>query len=151
MSDPRSQIEELRDEIRKHERRYYQEASSEISDYEFDQLMHRLIALEERHPDLRSPDSPSVRVGGEPVEGFETVEHDPPMLSIDNAYSEEELRGVPCDQWLSLEQSYNEGGLGLSLTKFYGFDGERWRTNALGVGDTVRDVAYKRMKECGLR
>jgi hypothetical protein len=39
----------------------------------------------------------------------------------------------------------------LSLTKFYGFDGERWRTNALGVGDQVRDVAYKRMKECGLR
>jgi hypothetical protein len=62
-----------------------------------------------------------------------------------------ELGGIPCDQWLSLEQSYDESGLGLSLTRFYGFDGERWRTNALGVGDEVRDVAYQRMKECGLR
>ena len=63
----------------------------------------------------------------------------------------DELSGIPCDQWLSLEQSYDESGLGLSLTRFYGFDGERWRTHALGVGDEVRDVAYQRMKECGLR
>jgi hypothetical protein len=65
--------------------------------------------------------------------------------------SRDELHGIPCEQWLSLEQSYDDSGLGLSLTRFYGFDGERWRSNALGVSDEVRDIAYQRMKECGLR
>jgi DNA ligase (NAD+) len=86
------EIEALREEIRRHEELYYVQAKPEISDAEFDALMRRLIALEAEHPDLVTPDSPTQRVGGRPVEGFETVEHLAPMLSLDNAYNEGELR-----------------------------------------------------------
>jgi DNA ligase (NAD+) len=89
---PESEINRLRDEIRRHERLYYLDSAPAISDYEFDQLMRRLIDLEQKHPELQTPDSPSVRVGGAPVDGFATVLHEPPMLSIDNAYNFEELR-----------------------------------------------------------
>src|SRR5687767_1720687 len=87
-----AEVERLRREIERHERLYYLEASPEISDYEFDQLMKCLVELEREHPELRTTDSPSLRVGGAPVSGFETVIHDPPMLSIENAYSFDELR-----------------------------------------------------------
>jgi DNA ligase (NAD+) len=85
-------VEELRHEIRRHEELYYVHANPEISDAEFDALMRELQDLEASHPDLRSPDSPTARVGGRPVEGFATVEHVVPMLSLDNAYNEDELR-----------------------------------------------------------
>ncbi|HID31777.1 MAG TPA: DNA ligase (NAD(+)) LigA, partial [bacterium (Candidatus Stahlbacteria)] len=62
-----------------------------ISDYEFDQLLARLRELEERYPEFITPDSPTQKVGGEPIEGFEPVEHHPPMLSLDNTYSKEEV------------------------------------------------------------
>ena len=84
-------IEELRTEILRHED-LYRRALPEISDRDFDALMAELVELEQRHPESVSPDSPSQRVGGEPVEGFDQVEHDPPMLSLDNTYSIEELR-----------------------------------------------------------
>jgi DNA ligase (NAD+) len=90
--DPRDRIARLRDIIRHHEERYYVLAQPEIPDAEFDALMRELRALEEAHPDLVAPDSPTQRVGGRPVEGFATVEHASPMLSLDNAYNEEELR-----------------------------------------------------------
>ena len=85
----------LRSELERHNRLYYQDAQPEISDREFDALMRELIELEGRHPELFSPDSPSQRVGGEPSEGFEQVAHEPPMLSLDNAYSTEEI-----DDWV---------------------------------------------------
>ncbi len=88
----RSEIEALRRELERHERLYYVENRPEISDYEFDQMLRRLQKLEEENPELRSPNSPTVRVGGAPVKGFATVVHDPPMLSIENAYSLDELR-----------------------------------------------------------
>lgn len=90
----RAEIQKLRDEIRRHERLYYADARPEISDYDFDQLMRRLGELEREHPELQSPDSPTVRVGGERLakgEKFKPAPHDPPMLSIENAYSIEEL------------------------------------------------------------
>jgi DNA ligase (NAD+) len=90
--NPKTEIHRLREEIRRHEQRYYVENAPEISDYDFDQLMRRLIELESEHPELQTPDSPSVRVGGAPVDGFPTVLHQPPMLSIDNAYTFDELR-----------------------------------------------------------
>jgi DNA ligase (NAD+) len=85
-------ILQLRDEIRRHEELYYVHATPEISDTDFDQLMRELQALETAHPELVTPDSPTQRVGGRPVEGFMTVEHLAPMLSLDNAYNETELR-----------------------------------------------------------
>jgi DNA ligase (NAD+) len=90
---PKREIEKLRAELRRHERLYYVESAPEIGDYEFDQMMKRLGELEAAHPELADPNSPSVRVGGAPIEGeFPTVVHEPPMLSIDNVYSVEELR-----------------------------------------------------------
>jgi hypothetical protein len=65
--------------------------------------------------------------------------------------SREEVEAVPCDHWIGLEQSYDQSRLGLSLTRFYGFDGSGWRSGALGVSDDARDLAYERMQSCGLR
>lgn len=85
-------IAALRDQIRHHETLYYDQDAPAISDAEFDALMRELRALEEARPDLVTPDSPTRRVGGQPVDGFATVEHRAPMLSLDNAYSDGELR-----------------------------------------------------------
>jgi DNA ligase (NAD+) len=88
----RDRIHQLREDIRRHEELYYVHAAPEISDAEFDALMRELQTLEAAHPELITADSPTQRVGGRPVEGFPTVEHLTPMLSLDNAYTEEELR-----------------------------------------------------------
>ena len=91
--NPADRIEELRTLIRHHEECYYVLNAPEIADAEFDALMRELERLEADNPDLLTQDSPTQRVGGRPVEGFETVVHAQPMLSLDNAYSEDELRG----------------------------------------------------------
>ena len=82
----------LRAEIERHTRLYYAEAAPEITDVEFDALLRELQQLEGDFPALATPDSPTQRVGGTPLEGFTTVEHAVPMLSIDNTYSAAELR-----------------------------------------------------------
>jgi DNA ligase (NAD+) len=90
--DVLQRLDELRARIRHHEERYYIHNAPEISDDEFDRLLHELERLETEHPDLVTPDSPTQRVAGRPTEGFPTVEHIVQMLSLDNAYSEDELR-----------------------------------------------------------
>ena len=92
MTTTADRIDSLRDRIRYHEERYYVLDDPDVSDAEFDRLMAELKQLEAAHPELVTTDSPTQRVAGRPVEGFETVEHSQPMLSLDNAYSEEELR-----------------------------------------------------------
>ena len=92
MTDPSSEIARLRDEIRRHEHLYYVLDRPEISDAEYDRLLKQLEALEAEHPDLVTPESPTQRVGGTPASGFVSVEHAAPMLSLDNAYSDDELR-----------------------------------------------------------
>jgi DNA ligase (NAD+) len=87
----KSEIDKLRAELERHNRLYYL-ATPEISDYDFDQLMRRLQDLEAKHPEFADANSPSQRVGGAPIEEFKSVIHDPPMLSIDNAYTLDELR-----------------------------------------------------------
>lgn len=89
---PAERIAELRARIRHHEEQYYIHDAPEISDAEFDALMRELAELEQAHPELQDPDSPTLRVGGRPAEGFEQVRHLAPMLSLDNVYSEDELR-----------------------------------------------------------
>ena len=86
------QIDELRETIRHHEHLYYVLDAPELPDAEFDRLMQELKKLESAHPELITRDSPSQRVGGKPAEGFPKVEHSRPMLSLDNAYNEQELR-----------------------------------------------------------
>jgi DNA ligase (NAD+) len=85
-------IERLRKELHRHNYLYYVKAEPEISDEEYDSLMQELIALEQDYPELITPDSPSQRVGGEPTKEFPTVTHSMPMLSLANAYSEEEIK-----------------------------------------------------------
>lgn len=86
------EIEKLREEIRRHEDLYYVYDSPEISDRDYDQLLESLHALEQAHPELITPDSPTQRVGGRPAEGFAEVVHSRPMLSLDNSYNIDELR-----------------------------------------------------------
>jgi DNA ligase (NAD+) len=88
---PKKEIDKLRKELEHHNRLYY-EGNPTISDFEFDTLMRQLQALEAKHPEFDNPNSPTRRVGGALVDSFPTVVHDPPMLSIENAYSTEELR-----------------------------------------------------------
>ncbi|MCR9202265.1 MAG: NAD-dependent DNA ligase LigA [Planctomycetaceae bacterium] len=89
--DVRKQIDKLRAELERHNRLYYVEAAPVIADRDYDKLMAQLQALEQEYPQYDSPSSPSHKVGGEPIEGFEQVEHRVPMLSIDNAFEEQEL------------------------------------------------------------
>src|SRR5262245_62650954 len=89
---PEDRIRQLRDSIRHHEEHYYIHNDPQISDEEFDRLLHELEALEAEFPDLVTADSPTQRVAGRPTEGFASVEHLVPMLSLDNAYNEDELR-----------------------------------------------------------
>ena len=88
----KARAEKLRREILAHEKKYYVDNDPQISDAEFDKLVRELKDLEARFPDLVTPDSPTQRVGEKPVEGFASVTHRTPMLSIDNVYNEEELR-----------------------------------------------------------
>ncbi|HEY2827912.1 MAG TPA: NAD-dependent DNA ligase LigA, partial [Pirellulales bacterium] len=92
MPDAAREIEKLRDQIRSHDRKYYIESAPEISDRQYDELLERLKQLEAEHPKLITPDSPTQRVGEQPVAGLKHVEHRVPMLSIDNTYSVEELQ-----------------------------------------------------------
>src|SRR4051794_3828981 len=89
---PEKRINELREAINRANHLYHIEAKPELSDREFDALLAELIELESSHPALITPDSPTQRVGGAPIEGFETVRHAVRMMSIDNTYNEEELR-----------------------------------------------------------
>ena len=115
-------LEVLRDTIREHQHHYYILSQPTISDAEFDVLFRELQTLEASHPDLVTPDSPTQRVGAEPAEGFESVEHTVPMLSLDNATSAEDLlefeerleRLLPEQQWRYVIEPKIDG-LGVSL------------------------------------
>ncbi len=145
-------VEQLRQQIRRHEELYYVAANPEISDAEFDALMNELKALEAAHPDLLTPDSPTQRVGGRPAEGFATVEHLRPMLSLDNAYDEEDLRafdervrkGLQVEQspeyvaelkidGLSMALTYEDGRLIRGATRGDGIRGEEVTQNVRTV------------------
>jgi DNA ligase (NAD+) len=91
-TDIRERVEALRERVRYHNRRYHIQDAPEISDAEYDALYRELEVLEGEHPELVTPDSPTQRVGGEPIEGFEEVRHAVPMLSLANARKIEELR-----------------------------------------------------------
>jgi DNA ligase (NAD+) len=141
-------VEELREQLEHHEYLYYVLDQPEITDAEFDALMRELRGLEARHPELRTPDSPTQRVGGAPREGFVKVEHSSPMLSLDNALNEEELRefdarvrgllkGEPFEyvaelklDGLSMAAQYREHRLQRALTRGDGRVGEDVTENA---------------------
>src|SRR5258706_11588064 len=110
--NPAERIAELGRLIRYHEERYYILNDPEIADVEFDALMQELERLEAGNPDLVTSDSPTQRVSGRPAAGFETVEHAEPMLTLDNAYSEEELREFDARVRRGLAAAGEPGGPG---------------------------------------
>src|SRR5208282_6017134 len=89
--DAAKEIEELREEIRRHEYLYHVADDPEISDAAFDRLMKQLRQLEDQYPQFLSPDSPTQRIGGKPREGFQKIQHKVPMVSLDNVFSFESL------------------------------------------------------------
>src|ERR1700694_1692827 len=89
--DQAARAEKLRRAIERHNKLYYNEAAPEISDAEYDRLFHELVKLEGEHPELAAPDSPTQRVGSKPSEGFAEVVHRVPMLSLANAFDEEDV------------------------------------------------------------
>ncbi len=89
---PRARAEQLREQIARHRRKYFVDDAPEISDAEYDELERELRAIEAEHPELVTPDSSTLRVGGEPSDAFVNVRHRTPLLSLDNAYSEDDLR-----------------------------------------------------------
>ncbi len=125
---PAERIDELRRELRRHEELYYVHATPEITDDAFDRLMRELKELEAAHPELLTPDSPTQRVGGRPAEGFATVQHVVPMLSLDNAYDEAELRefdarvrrGLDRDGPIAYVAELKIDGLSIALTYEHG-------------------------------
>lgn len=155
--DPKRRIEELAETLLRHERLYYVENRPEITDAEFDRLMRELVALEAEHPELASADSPARRVGGEPAEGFATVEHSAPMLSLENAYSWEEseawfarvrkgLGGAEPSfvaelkiDGLSVSLSYDKGRLVRGATRGDGARGE----DVTGNVRTIRSIPLR--------
>jgi DNA ligase (NAD+) len=137
-------VEELRQLLRHHDRRYYVLADPEISDYEYDQLFAELKELEDLFPDLQSPTSPTQRVGGEPLSGLEQVEHSVPMLSLDNSYSRDELNAWHAR--LCRELGREPGSLaaelkidGVSISLVY-VDGKLERAVTRGDGTVGDDV-----------
>ena len=142
-------IEKLREEIRRHEHLYYVLDKPEISDAEYDALMNELKKLEAAHPELVTSDSPTQRVGGKPAEGFKKAQHSRPMLSLDNAYSAEELAdwdrrvhelagALPVEYTAELKLD----GLSVALVYQPGPDGDALLTMGLtrGDGQTGEDV-----------
>ena len=147
-------IQHLRDELNRHNYLYYVESRPEISDREFDRLMQELIELEAAHPEFASPDSPTQRVGGQPLTELKPVRHAVPMMSIDNTYSEAEVRafderarkglgGEPVAYVLepkidgaSVSLRYEKGKLVLAATRGRGNVGDDITVNAR----TIRSV-----------
>ena len=161
-------IEALRDKIRHHEYRYYVLDDPEISDAEFDQFMIELKKLEEEHPELVTPDSPTQRVGGKPREGFVKAPHSSPMLSLDNTYSEDELRNwerrvhelsgrdeidYVCElklDGMSLALHYENGRLVRGITRGDGSIGEDVTLNVRTVRSIPLSIPLEKLKKAGI-
>jgi DNA ligase (NAD+) len=163
-----TRIGSLRDSIRHHEYRYYVLDDPEISDAEFDRVMNELKRLEADHPELITADSPTQRVGGKPREGFVKVAHSIPMLSLDNAYSEEEMRAwerrvhelsgrkdieYVCElklDGMSLALRYEDGKLVRGITRGDGSVGEDVTLNVRTVRSIPLGISKDKLKKAGI-
>ncbi|PCR91771.1 NAD-dependent DNA ligase LigA [Natrinema ejinorense] len=153
--DARQRVEQLREAIREHDRRYYAESDPVIADRTYDALFARLEELE-REFELAHPDSPTRRVGGEPLEEFDTVEHVAPMLSIDNSGAETDVREFdervrravgdvryvcePKFDGVSMEFVYDEGRLERAVTRGDGHEGDDVTRNARTIGSVPQHL-----------
>jgi DNA ligase (NAD+) len=161
-------VDALREKIRHHEHLYYVLDNPEISDADFDKLMQQLQQLESEHPALITADSPTQRVGGKPREGFVKVRHSSPMLSLDNTYSEDELRAwerrvhelsgrsdvdYVCElklDGMSLALIYDNGQLVRGITRGDGTTGEDVTLNVRTVRSVPLSIPKERLKKAGV-
>src|SRR5579864_2808589 len=166
--DLEKKLESLRDKIRHHEYLYFVLDQPEISDLEFDKLTKQLKDLEAEHPELITPDSPTQRVGGKPREGFIKVRHSSSMLSLDNTYNEEELRGwerrvhelsgrkdvdYVCElklDGMSLALVYEEGRLARGVTRGDGSVGEDVTLNVRTVRSIPLSIPKEKLTKAGI-
>jgi len=166
--DIEGKIESLREKIRRHEHLYYVLDAPEISDAEFDRLMQELKRLEAAHPELVTPDSPTQRVGGKPREGFIKMQHSRPMLSLDNAFSEQELRDwdrrvrelagsekieYVCElklDGMSMALAYRDGRLQSGVTRGDGTVGEDVTSNVRTVRSVPLSIPSAVLKKAGV-
>ncbi len=166
--DVEKKVESLREKIRHHEYLYYVVDNPEISDLDFDKLMRQLKDLEAEHPELVAADSPTQRVGGKPREGFVKVAHSSPMLSLDNTYSEEELRDwerrvhelsgredvdYVCElklDGMSLALIYEDGKLVRGVTRGDGSVGEDVTLNVRTVRSVPLSIPKEKLKKAGM-
>jgi DNA ligase (NAD+) len=164
----KQQAEKLREQIRRHEHLYYVQDEPEISDAEFDRLMERLKKLEAEHPELATPDSPTQRVGGTPREGFQSVRHARPMMSLDNAFSFDALREFDRRvkelagrekvdyvvehkfDGLSIALSYENGMLVRGVTRGDGTTGEDVTPNVRTIRSIPLKVDAAALKKLGM-
>ncbi|MBB5063866.1 NAD-dependent DNA ligase LigA [Granulicella mallensis] len=171
---PDQQIEALREDLRHHEHLYYVLDAPELTDAQYDARMNELRRLEAEHPELVTPDSPTQRVGGKPKEGFAKVAHSRPMLSLDNAYNEAELRawaervmsGLPSGEvvryvcelkldGLSLALQYDAGAkheavLKTGVTRGNGTIGEDVTTNVRTIRSVPLHIQAAKLAKAGL-
>jgi DNA ligase (NAD+) len=166
--DLQRKLDALREKIRYHEHRYYVLDDPELTDAEFDVLMNELKAVEAQHTELITPDSPTQRVGGKPREGFVKVRHSTPMLSLDNAYNEAELRDwerrvheltgeskvdYVCElklDGMSMALRYENGALVSGATRGDGSVGEDVTLNIRTVRSVPLSIAAPALKKAGL-
>ncbi len=163
------QIDDLRAELEHHEHLYYVLDSPTLSDAEYDAQMNRLKALEAEHPELITPESPTQRVGGKPADGFRKVPHSRAMLSLDNAYNDDDLRawdtrvraGLPSTEavrytcelkldGLSLALHYRAGKLERGLTRGDGAIGEDVTSNVRTIKSIPLALSAAKLKAAGL-
>lgn len=162
--NPQEAIDSLRETLRHHEYLYYVLDTPEVSDEQYDAWMRELRALEQAHPELITPDSPTQRVGGKPKEGFAKVAHSRPMLSLDNAYDEAELRDwdrrvqdladgekveYVCElklDGLSLALTYQDGNLLRGVTRGDGVIGEDVTTNVRTIRSVPLSISAEKLK-----
>jgi DNA ligase (NAD+) len=174
MTEPAAHtIEKLRDEIRRHEYLYHVLDKPEISDADYDSLINELKRIEREHPELVTPDSPTQRVGGKPAEGFRKAQHSRPMLSLDNAYTEEELAdwdrrvhelagNLPVEYTAELKldglsvalryEPAQDGGarLVIGLTRGDGQTGEDVTSNIRTIRSVPLSIGLEQLRKAGL-
>ena len=162
-SEARKRIADLTEKINYHTDLYYQKNKSEITDPEFDHLLHELIQLEEQFPQFKAPDSPTQRVGGTISKEFKTVTHTYPMLSLGNTYSEEELRdfdgrvakGLPGESYeyfcelkfdgVSISLNYQDGLLIRGVTRGDGVRGDDVTPNVKTIRSRFIQKIYEQI------
>jgi DNA ligase (NAD+) len=158
---PKERIEELTKLLNYYNYMYYVENNPVISDYEYDRLYKELVELEEKYPQYRLPDSPTLKVGGQVLEGFRTFEHKIPMLSMDNTYSEEELKEFDAKikrmadvkevdyvvelkfDGVAVSLHYENGNFVLGVTRGDGFKGDDITENLKTIKTLPLTINYK--------